>query len=57
MSGEPALRKLILGSTSTRSRSATACRLLHGLPEPRRLELVSSTAWADGPITQTYVSR
>ena len=31
--------------------------LLHGLPEPQRLELVSSTAWADGPITQTYVSR
>ena len=31
--------------------------LLHGLREPRRLELVSSTAWADGPITQTYVSR
>ena len=23
-----------------------------GLPEPLRLELVSSTAWADGPITQ-----
>ena len=31
--------------------------LLHGLPEPLRLELVSSTAWADGPITQTYVPR
>jgi dihydrofolate reductase len=31
--------------------------LLHGLPEPQRLELVSSTAWADGPITQTYVPR
>ncbi|MDQ6821325.1 MAG: dihydrofolate reductase family protein [Actinomycetota bacterium] len=31
--------------------------LLPGLREPRRLELVSSTAWADGPITQTYVSR
>jgi dihydrofolate reductase len=31
--------------------------LLHGLREPLRLELVSSTAWADGPITQTYVSR
>jgi dihydrofolate reductase len=31
--------------------------LLHGLPEPQRLELVSSTAWADGPITQTYVTR
>ena len=31
--------------------------LLHGLPEPQRLELISSTAWADGPITQTYVSR
>ena len=31
--------------------------LLHGLPEPLRLELVGSTAWADGPITQTYVAR
>jgi dihydrofolate reductase len=31
--------------------------LLQGLPEPQRLELVSSTAWADGPITQTYVPR
>jgi dihydrofolate reductase len=31
--------------------------LLHGLREPLRLELVSSTAWADGPITQTYVPR
>jgi len=31
--------------------------LLHGLPEPQRLELVSSTAWADGPVTQTYVTR
>ena len=31
--------------------------LLHGLDEPLRLELVSSTAWADGPITQTYVPR
>ena len=27
--------------------------LLHGLPEPQPLELVASTAWADGPITQT----
>jgi dihydrofolate reductase len=31
--------------------------LLHGLPEPLALQLVSSTAWADGPITQTYVPR
>jgi dihydrofolate reductase len=31
--------------------------LLHGLPEPLSLELVSSTAWSDGPITQTYVPR
>ena len=31
--------------------------LLHGLPEPVALELVASTAWADGPITQTYVPR
>ena len=31
--------------------------LLHGLPEPQRLELVSSTTWADGPVTQTYVLR
>ena len=31
--------------------------LLHGLPEPLRLELVSSTAWADGTVTHTYLSR
>ena len=31
--------------------------LLHGLRVPQRLELVSSTTWADGPITQTYVVR
>lgn len=31
--------------------------LLHGLDEPLPLELVASTAWADGPITQTYVPR
>jgi dihydrofolate reductase len=31
--------------------------LLHGLPEPLPLALVSSNAWADGPITQTYVPR
>jgi dihydrofolate reductase len=31
--------------------------LLHGLDAPLRLELVSSTAWADGPVTQTYVPR
>jgi dihydrofolate reductase len=31
--------------------------LLHGLPEPQPLELVASTAWADGPTTQTYVPR
>ena len=31
--------------------------LLHGLGEPQRLELVSSTTWADGPITHTYVTR
>jgi dihydrofolate reductase len=30
--------------------------LLHGLPEPLRLELVSSTAYADGPIAHTYVN-
>jgi dihydrofolate reductase len=30
--------------------------LLHGLPEPRRLELVSSTVYADGPIAHTYVN-
>jgi len=30
---------------------------LHGLDEPLRLELVSSTAWADGPITETYIPR
>ena len=28
--------------------------LLHGLPEPLRLELVSSTAYTDGAVTQTY---
>ena len=27
------------------------------LPDSLRLELVCSTAWADGPITHTYVSR
>ncbi len=31
--------------------------LLQGLPEPQPLELVASTAWTDGPITQTYVPR
>jgi dihydrofolate reductase len=30
--------------------------LLHGLPEPLRLELASSTVYADGPITHTYVN-
>jgi dihydrofolate reductase len=30
--------------------------LLHGLPEPLRLELVSSTVYADGPVAQTYVN-
>ena len=30
--------------------------LLHGLPEPLRLELVSSTVYADGPIAQTYIN-
>jgi dihydrofolate reductase len=30
--------------------------LLHGLPEPLPLELVSSTAYADGPIVHTYVN-
>jgi len=28
--------------------------LLHGLPEPQRLNLVSSTAYADGSVTQEY---
>ena len=31
--------------------------LLHGLGGPQRLELVSSTTWADGPMTHTYVKR
>ena len=31
--------------------------LLQGLPEPQPLELVASTAWADGPITQIYLPR
>jgi len=26
--------------------------LMHGLPEPRRLALISSTAYADGAVTQ-----
>ncbi len=26
--------------------------LMHGLPEPQRFELVSSTAYADGSVTQ-----
>jgi dihydrofolate reductase len=30
--------------------------LLHGLPEPLRLELVSTTVYADGPIAHTYVN-
>lgn len=30
--------------------------LLHGLPEPLRLQLVSTTAYADGPVTYTYAS-
>jgi dihydrofolate reductase len=29
--------------------------LLHGLPEPQRLNLYSSTAYADGAVTQIYV--
>jgi dihydrofolate reductase len=29
--------------------------LLHGLPEPQRLKLVSSTAYADGSVTQEYL--
>lgn len=29
--------------------------LLSGLEQPQPLELVSSTTWSDGPITQTYV--
>ena len=28
--------------------------LLHGLPEPMRLELVSSTTYADGVVSHTY---
>lgn len=31
--------------------------LLHGLDESLQLELVGSTAWADGPITHTYIPR
>ena len=30
--------------------------LLQGLPEPLRLELVSITTYADGPVTYTYAS-
>jgi len=29
--------------------------LFHGLPEPQRFELVSSTAYADGSVTHQYV--
>jgi dihydrofolate reductase len=28
--------------------------LLHGLPDPMQLELISSTTYADGPITHVY---
>jgi dihydrofolate reductase len=28
--------------------------LMHGLPEPQRLELISSNTYADGCVTQTY---
>lgn len=28
--------------------------LMHGLPEPQRLELISSTAYADGCVAQVY---
>jgi dihydrofolate reductase len=28
--------------------------LMHGLPEPQRLELISSTAYADGCVTQVF---
>jgi dihydrofolate reductase len=30
--------------------------LLHGLPEPLQLDLVSTTTYADGPVTYTYAS-
>jgi dihydrofolate reductase len=30
--------------------------LMHGLPEPQRLELISSTAYADGCVTQVFTS-
>lgn len=30
--------------------------LLHGLPEPLRLDLVSVTTYTDGPVTYTYAS-
>ena len=28
--------------------------LMHGLPEPQRLELISSNAYADGCVTQVF---
>jgi hypothetical protein len=28
---------------------------MHGLPEPQRLELITSTAYADGCVTQVSV--
>jgi dihydrofolate reductase len=30
--------------------------LLHGLPEPQRLQLVSSTVYTDGSVVQTYTA-
>jgi dihydrofolate reductase len=30
--------------------------LMHGLPEPQRFELISSTAYADGSVVQVLVS-
>lgn len=32
----------------------TGLALMHGLPDPQRLELISSTAYADGCVTQVY---
>jgi hypothetical protein len=47
------------GATHLRGRVAPCIRslgaglsLMHGLPEPQRLELISSTAYADGCVAQ-----
>ena len=50
------LPKVVFSSTLAEVSWSNGLALLHGLPEPLRLESVSSTAYADGPVTHTYVS-